>query len=184
MFLHAAPPLALLLAGLAGARLRRLFVRTGAKEHVATDRWRGLAFWGVLTAAALLVSALGYSTQWAEPNAFMPGVCFGAAFVAVALPVGRGEAAALALVGAQLLFALLLEPRYQAIQDRGLPGLSDSYTWQDPWRTVPTAAQREQAAALRDELAARAGPVLALQRPWWSVLAGGAGHVGTMGIHD
>jgi hypothetical protein len=114
----------------------------------------------------------------------MPGVCFGAAFVAVVLPVGRGEAAALLLVAAQLLFALLLEPRYQAVQDRGLAGLSDSYYKQDPWRTVPTAAQREQAGALRDELVARAGPVLALQRPWWNVLAGGPGHVGTMGIND
>ena len=184
MFLHAAPFLALLLAGLAGARLRRLFRRTGTEGHVETVRSRGLAYWGALTAAALLVSALGYSTQWAEPNAFMPGVCLGAAFVAVALPVGRGEAIALALVAAQLVFALLLEPRYQAVQDRGLAGLMDSYAWQDPWRTVPTAAQRGQAAALRDELVARAGPVLALQRPWWSVLAGGAGHVGAMGIHD
>jgi hypothetical protein len=30
----------------------------------------------------------------------------------------------------------------------------------------------------------RPGPVLALQRPWWSVIAGGAGHVGSMGIND
>ena len=47
---------------------------------------RGPIYWGVLTAAGLLVSALGYSTQFAEPNAFIPGVCFGAAFLAVALP--------------------------------------------------------------------------------------------------
>ncbi|WP_293272239.1 hypothetical protein [Nannocystis sp.] len=41
----------------------------------------------------------------------------GAAFVAqVALPVGRGEAAALGLVAAQLVFALLREPRHQAIR--------------------------------------------------------------------
>jgi hypothetical protein len=73
-------------------------------------RWRS---------AGLLVSALGYSTQWAEPNAFMPGVCFAAAALAVALPVGRGEAVGLGLVAAQMVFALVLEPRYQPIQDRG-----------------------------------------------------------------
>jgi hypothetical protein len=137
-----------------------------------------------MAAAGLLVSALGYSTQWAEPNAFMPGVCFAAAWLAVVLPVGRGEAVALGLVAAQLVFALVIEPRYQPIQDRGLAGLKDSYTRQDPWRTLPPADLRAQAAALRAELEREPGPILALHRPWWSVLAGGPGHVGSMGIHD
>jgi len=182
MFVHAGPFIAALLAGMAAGWTRRLFLGTGyglTKEQV-----RGRIYWAIVAAAALLASALGYSTQWAETNAFMPGVCFAAAFVAVMLPVGVGERLALALVAAQLVFALVLEPRYQAIQDRGLAGLKDSYAWQDPWRTLPTAAQRERAAALRSELGERDGPVLALQRPWWSVLAGGAGHVGSMGIND
>jgi hypothetical protein len=178
MFVHAAPFLALLLAGRLGGWLWGLARRTGAKRQV------GVLYWGLLTAAGLLVSALGYSTQWAEANAFMPGVCLGAAFVAVVLPVGRGEAVALGLVAAQLVFALVLEPRYAAIQERGAAaGLADSYAWQDPLRTVPDAGQRARAAGLRGELQ-RGGPVLALQRPWWSVLAGGSGHVGAMGIHD
>ena len=177
MFLHAAPFLALALAGRLGGGIWRLARRTGAKGQV------GIWYWGLLTAAALLVSALGYSTQWAEANAFMPGVCLGAAFVAVALPVGRGEAVALGLVAAQMVFALVLEPRYAPIQERGLAGFWDSYARQDLWRSVPDAGQRAGARAQREELRA-AGPVLALQRPWWSVLAGGTGHVGTMGIHD
>jgi hypothetical protein len=177
MFLHAAPFVAVLLAGRVGGGIWGLARRTGAKGQV------GLVYWGVLTAAALLVSALGYSTQWAEANAFMPGVCLGAAFVAVALPVGRGEAAALGLVAAQMVFALVLEPRYQPIQDRGVAGFKDSYAWQDPMRTLPGAEQRAAARRQREELVT-AGPVLALQRPWWSVLAGGTGHVGSMGIHD
>jgi hypothetical protein len=182
MFAHAAPFLVALAAGLL-ARAARSAGRWARSLRTGTKGQVGAAYWGVLAAAGLLVSALGYSTQWAEPNAFMPGVCFAAAFLAVALPVGRGEAAALGLVAAQLVFALAVEPRYQPIQDRGAAGLSDSYALQDPWRTLPTAEQRARAAALRAELAA-AGPVLALQRPWWSVLAGGRGHVGTMGIHD
>lgn len=177
MFVHAAPFLAGLLAWRGASGIYGLVRRTGAKGQV------GIAYWGVLTAAALLVSALGYSTQWAEANAFMPGVCLGAAFVAVVLPVGRGEAAALGLVLAQLVFALVLEPRYQAIQDRGLAGFKDSYAWQDPSRTLPDAGQRARAVELREELRG-AGSVLTLQRPWWSVLAGGTGHVGSMGIND
>lgn len=199
MFLHAAPPLALLLVGRVALALRRaggwwrrrgggsrdMSEGAGAEGQARRDRYEGLAYWALMAAAGLLVSALGYSTQWAEPNAFMPGVCFGAALVAVALPVGRGEAAALGLVAAQLVFALVLEPRYQPIQDRGLAaGLADSYAWQDWRRSAPTSEQRAQAATLRAELVARAGPVLALHRPWWSVLAGGPGHVGVMGLHD
>ncbi|MBL9103887.1 MAG: DUF2029 domain-containing protein [Myxococcales bacterium] len=181
MFVHAGPFAAALAGWLAGSwavrRARR--ERTGAKEQVL-----GVTYWGALAAAGLLVSALGYSTQWAEPNAFMPGVCFAAAALAVALPVGRGEVVALGLVAAQMVFALVLEPRYQPIQERGLAaGLKDSYAWQDPWRTLPTREAWARAAEQRAALTA-AGPVLALQRPWWSVLAGGAGHVGSMGIND
>ncbi|MCA9719899.1 MAG: hypothetical protein KC468_34850, partial [Myxococcales bacterium] len=153
-----------------------------AREQAAASSW------GALTAVRLLVSALGYSTQWAEPNAFMPGVCFGAAFLAVALPRrGPGERVGLWLIAAQLLFALTVEPRYQPIQSRGVrDGLGDSYTWlwREPQRTAPTAAQREAAAALRAELEVTEGGVLAYQRPWWSVIAGGPGHVGSMGVND
>ncbi|WAS93473.1 hypothetical protein [Nannocystis punicea] len=181
MFLHAAPFL-LVLAGLVGGKI--VADRACWREHVAAGRWRGPAYWGVMAAAGLLVSALGYSTQWAEPNAFMPGVCFASAWLAVMLPVGRGEAVALGLVAAQLVFALVIEPTYQPIQDRGLAGLKDSYVRQDLWRTIPPAALRARAAALRAELEGEPRPILALHRPWWSVLAGGPGHVGSMGIHD
>lgn len=181
MFVHAAPWLVLLLGWIVG---RRVVEWKGNKGQVSRDRLVGLVFWGVMAAAGLLVSALGYSTQWAEPNAFMPGVCFAAAWLAVALPVGRGEGVALGLVAAQLVFALVVEPRYQPIQDRGLAGLGESYAWQDPARTIPPAGLRERARALRAELEQEEGPILALHRPWWSVLAGGAGHVGSMGIND
>lgn len=176
MFLHAAPFLALSVGWAAWAA-----ARGGVKGE---GQWRGRLYWGLMAAAGLLVSALGYSTQWAEPNAFMPGVCFAAGWLAVIVPVGRGEAPALALVAGQLVFALVIEPRYQPIQDRGWAGLKESYGWQDPGRSIPSAELKEQARTLRAELEAGPGPVLALHRPWWSVLAGGPGHVGSMGIHD
>lgn len=181
MFLHAAPMLVVLVGWIAGIRV---FNRAGAEGQGPGDRWRGLVFWGVIAAAGLVVSALGYATQWAEPNAFMPGVCFAAAWLAVALPVGRGEAVALGLVALQLGFALLVEPRYQPIQDRGPAAVLNSYAWQELGRTIPPAGLRANARALRGELERAEGPILALHRPWWSVLAGGAGHVGSMGIND
>ncbi|MFO0632813.1 MAG: hypothetical protein U0168_08185 [Nannocystaceae bacterium] len=191
MFVHAAPWLTVLVAWLVlrfvapwGLRARKL----GGDEQRLRARisaHRGLLYWTWIALASALVSALGYSTQWAEPNAFLPGILFGAVWIGVALPgAGRAQALALALVGAQLLFALVLEPRYQPIQDRGLAGLGDSYTWQALDRTIPSADARAEAAALRAQLQAPPRELLALQRPWWSVLAGGTGHVGSMGIAD
>lgn len=225
MFVHATPFLALLTLILAGAtiglaiRRVRLFSRLAReREQFSVRTWlagvwvgmqtkRGPIYWGLLALAGLWVSALGYATQFAEPNAFLPGILLGSAFLAVALPDGlrddiQGgtrdelpivrrilEFAGLVLILAQLLFALLVEPRYQPIQDRGLEaGLPDSYTWQDPWRTIPTAEQRDAARALRERIEALASGegrgLLALHRPWWSVLAGGEGHVGAMGLND
>jgi hypothetical protein len=199
MFAHAAPGLVLLSSVLLGAFIGLVIRRARQLRHIM-HAIRGPLYWAVLAAAALLVSALGYSTQFAEPNAFIPGVCFGAAFLAVALPdsqassddlsgtpaLRRGiEALGLVLISLQLVFALLVEPRYQPIQDRGLAGLRDSYTWQDPWRTIPRPEQREQAQALRREIESLDGTrLLALHRPWWPILAGGPGHVGAMGITD
>jgi hypothetical protein len=147
--------------------------------------WRGLAYWLLMAAAGLFVSALGYATQWAEPNAFIPGVVLGALAFAVALPVGgRGEAPALVLVAAQLVLCLVAEPLYHPVQQHGLAALRHSYAWQDPWRTLPRADAWQRARELRSTLEATEGQVFALHRPWWSVLAGGEGHVGSMGIAD
>ncbi|MCH9684636.1 MAG: hypothetical protein K0V04_24585, partial [Deltaproteobacteria bacterium] len=158
----------------------------GAAADVVHTDGRGGAYWGLMAAAGLLVSALGYATQWAEPNAFIPGVVLGALALAVVLPVGGRvqEPIALALVGAQLLFSLLVEPRYQPVQTKGWAGLSTSYTWQDPGRTFPSGQAWDHARELRAQLEASEGETFALHRPWWSVLAGGTGHVGSMGVTD
>ncbi|HVI02096.1 MAG TPA: glycosyltransferase family 87 protein [Enhygromyxa sp.] len=223
MFMHAAPFLVVLLLALIGVALglalrrvrqtARLIATQGARDGRARAwlraTWQGLRaiqgplYWAIFAAAGLLVSALGYSTQFAEPNAFIPGVCFGAAFLAVALPdstVRRDDLAGvlglrqaleligLALIILQLCFALVVEPRYQPIQDHGLAaGLRESYAWQDPWRTIPRPEQRRHAASLRAAIEAldpSQGQLLALHRPWWPILAGSDGHVGAMGIND
>jgi hypothetical protein len=187
MFLHAAPFVACVMAFAMVERLRP-WLAARREPGALRERWqheRGFVYWGVIALAALVVSALGYSTQWAEPNAFLPGACFGALLVAVMLPVGgRAEVLCLGLVGVQMLFALVVEPMYQPIQDHGLSAVSKSYAWQRPSRTLPSAARRADAARLRAELESTQGAVFALHRPWWSILAGGAGHVGSMGLRD
>jgi len=191
MFLHAWPLVMLVVLGLLSHALARLpgRVRTwrshpeALRSSLAASR--GLAYWLLMALAGLFVSALGYATQWAEPNAFIPGVVLGALAFAVALPVaGRGETPALVLVAAQLGLGMVAEPLYHPIQQHGLAGLRQSYAWQDPWRTLPRSEAWQRARELRSTLEATPAPVLALHRPWWSVLAGGDGHVGSMGIAD
>lgn len=192
MFVHAAPFLTVLGAWLVVrfawpwlARSRRL---QGAQEQRLRARIsanRGVLFWTIIALASGLVSALGYSTQWAEPNAFLPGIVFGALWIGVVWPTGgRAEVLAGSLIAAQLVFAAALEPMYQPIQSGGLGGLGDSYAWQRMHRTIPDAAARARAELLRVHLESSAREVFALHRPWWSILAGGDGHVGSMGLAD
>ncbi len=192
MFVHAAP----WITGLSLWLLARFFAPWALRKRKLGDReddrlrarlaaHRGFGFWSVMALAGALVSALGYSTQWAEPNAFLPGVCLGALWIGVALPRGgRDEVIALALVSAQLLFALVIEPRFQPIQSRGWAAIGESYTWHRLSRTIPSAVSTANAAALRNRLETERPVVFALHRPWWSVLAGGDGHVGSMGLAD
>jgi len=180
MFVHAGPFVLLALAISLGALVVRL--------KRSSQRWTDAAepaYWGIMATTGLLVSALGYSTQWAEPNAFIPGVLMGSIAVGVLLPTsGRLGQATCILVLAQLCFSLAVEPMYQPIQNKGSAGLKQSYVWQSWARTVPSDERRAKAEALRAELEAGPGPILALQRPWWTVLAGSDGHVGSMGITD
>lgn len=192
MFVHAAPWLTVLVLWLVGRfvapwllRRRRLASAEDDRLRARLSAHRGWLFWAAMALAGALVSALGYSTQWAEPNAFLPGICFAALWIGVALPRGgRAEVIALGLVSAQLLFALLVEPRYQPIQTRGPAGILSSYSWQDPARTLPSRVEWANAGKLRSELVDGHATVFALHRPWWSILAGSEGHVGSMGVTD
>lgn len=180
MFMHAGPFVLLAVFVSLWGLARRL--RSSA-ARVAEGA--GPLYWGLMAGTGLLVSALGYSTQWAEPNAFIPGVLMGSIALGVVLPT-EGALASVAgvLVALQLVFSTAVEPTYQPIQREGWGALAKSYQWQRWERTVPSAARRARAAALRDDIERAPGPVFALQRPWWAILAGGEGHVGSMGITD
>ncbi len=184
MFLHAGPFVLLaILVGVGHLGRRVKAAEAGVRRAMSADA----AYWALMACTGLLVSALGYSTQWAEPNAFIPGVLMGAVVLGVLLPEhGRWGGVSAALVIAQILFSLAVEPMYQPLQSKGwsTATLRQSYAWQRPGRTVPSAEQRARAAALRADVEAAPGPMLAIQRPWWPVLGGHETHVGSMGITD
>lgn len=192
MFLHAQPWIALvvLVATIELVRpwaqaQRRLDDRVVRERRRQLEIHRGWLFWAWMMAAGLLVSALGYATQWAEPNAFIPGIVFIALFVGVAIPRDGIQAIIiLGLIGVQLVFCAVLEPNYQPIQTLGVRGLNRSYHWPRWARAVPTHDAFARARTIRHELEHASGPVFAWHRPWWSIIAGGTGHIGAMAIHD
>ena len=195
MMLHAWPfaaaCLLYIVGQLAWPRLRRTRRVDQREDAFMRARWasrRGVGFWAVNTAAAMIASALGYATLWAEANAFVPAAIFVAVLVAVAIPTeGRASWIAGGLACAQLVFALVIEPRFKPIQDEGVQALSRSYVLQSVSRSVPSATQREASRNVRAMLAESDGPVFALMRPWWGVLASGGevtAHAGSMGLKD
>ncbi len=231
MHLHAAPFVALALALLLAHALRQALARKGPAtgqrpSHAAAGAdvtqvaargnspraeheggalaptWHECWFWCCVAIAGLVVGAIGYSTQWAESNAFIPGVTLSAIAIAVATTASELSlirSFVTLLLAAQLAFSALLEPQSTVLQQKGPGALLSSYRLMELGRTAPSLVAWRAALAQREVLLAAAkageGPLFALHRPWWSVLVGdpGAsvqgsdpflGEVSAMGLND
>jgi hypothetical protein len=159
----------------------------------------GFLYWTWLFACGTVIGAVGWSTQWAVFNAFIPALALGAIAAATAvLPIGhaaselaaalagplgrihRGRLRALAagavvlVLGAQLL-AARWDPRWSALVGDGDPRVRPP----PPWKVaaslrsfVPTPGDRAAGDALIAQLAAVEGPVFFPSHPWYPRLAG------------
>jgi len=148
------------------------------------DKGHGLLFLGWLGIGGLLSSCLGFGTQWAHVNAFIPGLFFPA--LAMGAAAGRlllrtpsaparmqtasqrhGRAFRHMLVW--LLLALSLAPRLRGLR---------------PASHVPTQADRQAGAALITRLASAPGDVLIPFHPFYAHLAGKRVFLHRMGVWD
>ena len=139
---------------------------------------RGNLFWLLVALTGIAVSAVGYATQWASRNAFIPGLLFPGMFVAmasadlvrrVAGPGTRGRAIAACALSVLLgggLAAQMVGQLYDA--DKHIPKDKD----------------RKTGAALVKRIAAARGPVLMPYHPFYPVLAGKPAFYHQMGIND
>ncbi len=140
---------------------------------------RGNLYWALVALVGIAVSAVGYATQWASKNAFIPGLLFPGMFVAMGVAdlvrrvAGGGRswprvvaAAALSLVLGGLLAAQMVGQLY------------------DPERHIPSDKDRKTGAALIKRLRAARGDVLMPYHPFYPVLAGKKPHYHQMGIND
>jgi len=136
---------------------------------------RSLLYWLGLALVGIAVSAVGFSTQWASYNAYIPGLIFPSVFAGMA---GAGLArrwreswrrwvsVGLAFIVAAALSWQLLTSLYGATKH------------------IPTEADRRNGAALIARLRRIEGPVMMPYHPFYPRLAGKRPTYPQMGIND
>jgi hypothetical protein len=152
---------------------------------------RRLFYWASMAATGLATAAVASATQGAYDNAYIPAVYFGAllsAACAVELPalaanlraspdgavwsVGRRHRP---WVGSLRLFGLL---------GLGLLSAHAMIRWLDPSPHVPSQQDRAEARRLLAYLTEQGPEILVPCHPFYSVLAGGRGHLHVMAVND
>lgn len=124
--------------------------------------------WALAAAAGVGVACLGFGTQWAFYNAYIPGLYF--PLVALAVLAGAG---AVAGPGALRPWPITLAL-----------GVQLATHFYDPRPFCPTPADRAAGAALIARIAATPGDVLVSSHPWYPVLAGKPAFLHRMGMMD
>lgn len=152
-------------------------------------RTRGLWFALYMAGVGIAVACVGFGTQWAWHNAFIPGIFFPA--MAIATMVGRLEASPrwqavgfVALIAAVGLApgALLKPASAHTPHEWGIH--ADAPTGYNLLPYVPTAADREKGDQLIAKLRTTPGDVLIPFHPFYAHLAGKPCFLHRMGTLD
>jgi hypothetical protein len=130
-------------------------------------------FWALVAGAGLGISCVGFGTQWAFTNAFIPGV----AFPALALGALAGRAGAAAAAESPGRAALAAGLALLVTVQLGL-------LVYDPRPYLPTAQSRAAGERLIARLRQAPGPVFIPDHPFYAVLAGKDAHFHRMGLWD
>jgi hypothetical protein len=144
-----------------------------------------------MAATGLATSAVGSATQGAYDNAYIPAVYFGAllsAACAVELPA---LAAGLRASTEGAVWSIGERPerwrgslRIFALLGLGLLSAHAVIRWPDPSALVPSPQDRAEAGRLLAYLTAQGPDIFVPCHPFYSVLAGGSGHLHIMGVND
>lgn len=142
----------------------------------------GLMFLAWLAVGGLFTSMIGFGTQWAHINAYIPGVFFPS--LAMAVAAGR-------------LLHRSDEPRAQTHSSRRGRALRQTLVWTllalsvyprmralVPQAHIPTAADRAAGDAVIEKLRSAPGEVLVPFHPFYAHLAGKKTHLHRMGVWD
>ena len=150
-----------------------------------------LFYWASMAATGLATAAVGSATQGAYDNAYIPAVYFGAllsAACAVELPALAADLRASA-DGAVWSIGERHRPWLGSLRIFGLLGLGllsahAMIRWLDPSPHVPTRQDHAKARRFLAYLTEQGPEILVPSHPFYSVLAGGTGHLHVMGVND
>jgi len=152
---------------------------------------RRLLHWAAMAATGLATAAVSSATQGAYDNAYIPAVYFGALLAAACAVEGPALAAELrpSTDGAVWSMGERRGRWPGSLRIFGLLGLgilsAHAVTrWLDPSPHVPSPEDRAQAKGLLAYLAEEGPDVFVPCHPFYSVLAGGRGHLHVMGVND
>jgi hypothetical protein len=138
---------------------------------------RPLLVWSAVFAVGCVTGALGWGTQWAHFNAYLPAMVAGAIAAGAAIPAIADATAALRpdLRGAA--------PAAAALAAVALAGQLVA-AWWSPAQFVPSEADRVAGDRLIDELRKLEGDVLIPFHPWYAELAGKQSFTHKMGLQN
>jgi hypothetical protein len=137
---------------------------------------RPLLVWSWVFAVSCVAGAVGWATQWAHFNAYMPALLFGALAAGSSLAALHG--CVLAVRDQPLLADLVC---LAAALTMGAQLIT---AWWDPGQFVPKDDDRRAGARLIDTVRAIDGDVLIPFHPWYGHLAGKKTWVHRMGVMD
>ena len=172
LFLHS--PVVISLLGLWLIVATSLWIRRRLRNDETSFRGgRENVFWASIAVVGVAISAVGYATQWAEMNAFTPGLLFPGIFACIAASdfvrrIQRHTVASAALsiaLGGALACQLFLQ-LYSATPH------------------LPQDQDRQSLPKLISMIRQIKGPVLIPYHPFYNYLAGKKTHYHQMGIND
>jgi hypothetical protein len=134
-------------------------------------------FWFSVALTGVAVSAIGFATQWASENAFIPGLILPAAFSAMACAqIAR-------MLSSNLTKRLLLAGLVGLLLGGGLVAQMVTQLYK-PAPHLPTRNDWNNGKAMIARLQQIPGPVLMPYHPYYPVLAGKRPSYHQMGIND
>jgi len=150
------------------------------EKRTLPSQARPFLLWTAAFAVSTVVGAIGWGTEWAHFNAYMPAFLHGALAAGAAVPA---LAACAPMLWGNRPHPLLFAQGTAALAALLLALTCMHWRW-DPNHFIPTDADRAAGDRLIKRLAALDGDVWMPSHPWYLVLAGKQPHVHRMGIKD
>ena len=150
-----------------------------------------LFHWSVMAGTGLVTAAVTSATQGAYDNAYIPAVYFGTLLSAACVVELPALAAALRPTSEEAAWSAREQRgswrgslRIGALLGLGVLSAHAATRWLDPSRLVPSAQDQAAARELLAYLTEQGSGIFVPCHPFYSVLAGGTGHMHIMGVND